>query len=315
MDDHFAEKGYNVFDLLQEDESEKLINEIWEYMGNLNNNIRREKSETWRNDNWPPNIHGIFKKYGAHSKFMWDIRSNKKLLNIYRQLWGTDDLSVSFDGFAMIRPIELKYVRSKAKNKEEIPNWLHCDQGLNFDETSYQSFVTLEDIDEDDACFVCLEKSHKYHDEFFIMKKKEIINSDISDKKKSDWINNRISWYSLSPSDIQWFIDKGCKFKRVTAKKGNLVMWNSKLIHSGSFPVKGRKNKMRWTIKLYVTYVPKRFISSSVSKRRFKLYSEGSMTGHDVRKSKKNQIRTYNKDMSDFKDEIHILTDEQQKLI
>ena len=46
-------------------------------------------------------------------------------------------------------------------------DWFHVDQGPENTGRCYQGFVNVYDQNEGDATFCCLEKSHRFHKDFF----------------------------------------------------------------------------------------------------------------------------------------------------
>ena len=84
--------------------------------------------------------HGIFKFHEVgHQEFAWFIRTRPKIIRIFKKLWQTDSLVVSFDGAC--------HIPKKFSKRDKI--WTHTDQspkcvGLN----CFQSFVALTDNSE-----------------------------------------------------------------------------------------------------------------------------------------------------------------------
>jgi hypothetical protein len=71
-----------------------------------NSALDLSKPETWTQANLPV-VSGIntFNHYGvAHEKFMWDIRLEKSIIDVFAQLWQTEELLVSFDALNITLP-------------------------------------------------------------------------------------------------------------------------------------------------------------------------------------------------------------------
>ena len=53
----------------------------------------------------------------AHSDFMWDLRTNTNIQNIFKKVHNCEELVCSCDGFSLF-----------VSNKQKSDNWLHIDQ-------------------------------------------------------------------------------------------------------------------------------------------------------------------------------------------
>jgi hypothetical protein len=84
-----------------------------------------------------PIIHGngIFKYFEiGHQRFNWLARTNPKVINIFKQLWNSDELVTSFDGCC--------YYPSDYKGEEKY--WTHTDQSSHKKgRHCLQSFLSL----------------------------------------------------------------------------------------------------------------------------------------------------------------------------
>ena len=64
-------------------------------------------------------FNGIYKHHEVgHQRFAWLARTNPKILNIFKQLWNTDELVTGFDGCC--------YYPSDYKDEPSF--WVHTDQ-------------------------------------------------------------------------------------------------------------------------------------------------------------------------------------------
>ena len=94
----------------------------------------------------------------GQSQFVWDIRQNEKVIDVFKTIWGTDDLLCSFDGASFHFPPELT-------NRGWFRKlWYHTDQSyLTPDFKCIQSWVTAYDVNTGDATLSFMDKSHKFH--------------------------------------------------------------------------------------------------------------------------------------------------------
>lgn len=166
---------------------------------------------------------GIYKYHEVgHQRFAWLIKTNPRIQNIFKYLWGCQDLIVSFDGACYI-PQDCQDEDSHWTHTDQAPNrkGLHCYQGL----------VALTENRE--RTLVVYEGSHKLHQEYFETKQ---IDSDSN-------------WFVFDEE----YIDKLKELKRVLhVPAGALVIWDSRTYHQNQF---GRPFSEERMVQ-YVCYLP-----------------------------------------------------------
>jgi len=121
------ENGYTIFrNLLSEEE-------VNEYKNEFNNWL--DKVEDLRKLHSMIDFNGIFKHYEVgNQRFAWLMRTNVKIVNIFKELWETDELVTSFDGCC--------YYPKEYVGEERY--WTHTDQSSRKKGVyCYQSFVSL----------------------------------------------------------------------------------------------------------------------------------------------------------------------------
>ena len=105
------EKGYTIFkNILTEKEINEYKTEFYAWFNTIPN------LKTYH-----PIVHfnGIFKYYEVgHQRFAWLVRTNSKIINIFKNLWNTNELVTSFDGCC--------YYPKEYIGKENY--WTHTDQ-------------------------------------------------------------------------------------------------------------------------------------------------------------------------------------------
>ena len=237
-------------------------------------------------EKYDPN--GIYKFHRAgHTRHGWKVRTNKNIQDIFKHLWNTEELVVSFDGCCYISK------DSKKKNK----NWTHTDQAPN-DSTlkCYQGFVSFTDNKE--KTFVAWKGTHKLHEEYF----------------KEKGINDNKNWHFI---DLDYLERHKEKRMALDIPAGSLVIWDSRTFHQNQM---GEKNDEERYIQ-YVSYLPKdgKKNTPAMQKKRLKYLEEQRTTSHWAYPIKVNglQPRLYGKnedkidydkiektDLSDLKDEI-----------
>ena len=232
--------------------------------------------------------HGIFKYHQVgHQRHAWLIRCNKKIQNIFKYLWNTDELVVSFDGCC--------YIDKECKKVDNI--WTHTDQskqktGLH----CYQGYVALTSNKE--RTLVVYEESHKLHEDYF-----NVMNIDIN----KDW--NLIDYNYLKK------IQNKKRILEVPA--GALVLWDSRTFHQNQY---GKPNSEERLVQ-YVSYLPKnnKKNTNAIKNKRQKYFETFRTTSHWAYPIKVNSLQPRNygdtklnieydklivPDLDDLKDEI-----------
>ncbi len=192
------------------------------------------------------NSNGIYKFHQiGHQEFAWYIKTNPKIIDIFKNIWNTTDLVSSFDGCCYM-PKDIDFIDT---------NWTHVDQSPNKKNLEcYQGLVSLTDNKE--RTFVVYESSHKLFDYYF----------------KSNGIKSDNNWQIISKN----FLDSIKGKKRVlNIKAGSLLIWDSRTFHQNQF---GKPNSEERLVQ-YVCYLPKNDIrNSQEEQRKRKLFFEKKIT-------------------------------------
>jgi hypothetical protein len=229
--------------------------------------IKQDDKSTWRELSKLLPLHGMLIQHWqmGHAQYVWDIRQNPKVVDVFCKLWNVsrEELIVSFDGVSIGLPHE---VTNKCKFNENSPGWLHTDQnfksGSNFE--CIQSWITGYDVDEGDATLVILEGSHKYHKEF---------------AEKFGFQNHSKDWLKFEPEHIKFYKDKGCQYRSIKCPAGSMVLWDSRTVHSGREPLKKRAHPHIRNV-VYVCYTPRILASKVIQDKRKKHFENKRLTSH-----------------------------------
>ena len=197
-------------------------------------------------ENWLKNIHnhddyydsftenGIYKYHQAgHSNHAWFVRTHPNVQKVFKFLWDTDDLIVSFDGCC--------YIPKTCEKKTR--HWTHTDQAPNSKGFKcIQSFISFTENQE--RTLVVYEGSHLLHEEYFKERKIESdVNWQIIDYKYTKLLENK---------------------KRVLhVKPGDLVLWDSRTFHQSQY---GEPNSELRMIQ-YVCFFPKNHIDNTIEEQ------------------------------------------------
>ena len=263
------EKGYTIVNnVLTQSEINECKNDMWNFAEGLTeffnkplNRLNHETYETWHKT-FP--MRGMMQMYHGVSNLQlsWNIRQNPNVVKVFSDIWKVpmEDLLVSFEGIGFGLPPEY----CKGKGYYRNIDWFHVDQTKLHNYTTYQSFVTLEDIYEGDATFHCISKSHKYYD--YIMRDLEKVN--------------KTNQYKIPKEDLNFLLEfAGLKKELIKAKAGSLIIWNSKLIHCGIQP---RINRPVPNIRsiVYLSYSPRIKSNNKDIQLKLKAFQNGKTTSH-----------------------------------
>lgn len=234
-------KGYCIIpDILTSDEVEysKLCFKLWKNSIPEFNRIHNLINHS-----------GIIKYHNiGHTRHAWFIRTRLNIINIFKSLWNTNDLIVSYDGSCYI----------SKKNKNLTTFWTHTDQAPNLKGLHcYQGFVSLTDNKE--RTLVVYEGTHLLHEKYF---KDRNIESD----------NN---WQILEEE----YVDSISHLKKVLeVPAGALVLWDSRTFHQNQYGVPESEERLVQ----YVCYLPKDHNKNTLYNQniRRKYFNERRTTSH-----------------------------------
>tara|TARA_B110000495_G_scaffold203143_1_gene225646 strand:+ start:1750 stop:2613 length:864 start_codon:yes stop_codon:yes gene_type:complete len=236
------------------------------------------------------NPNGIYKYHRVgHTKHAWFIRTRPKVQDVFKALWKTDELVVSFDGACYVS-------KDNMKSRDKI--WTHTDQASKCSDIQcYQGFVSLTENKE--RSLVVYEGSHKLHETYF------------KDRGMCDTKN----WQLIDHDYLEEI--KGLK-KVLHVPAGALVVWDSRTFHQNQLGKPGSEERLVQ----YVSYLPKDGPKNSKAMRtkRLKYLQDQRTTSHWAYPIKVNSLQamTYgNKlyaidyeqipmtDLSEFEEDIH----------
>ena len=220
----------------------KLFAKDWKY---VSPNFDFNNKETWTPTNSPMmwNKGMVYWSGLSQSDFMWSLRTDLNILDIWHRLHETKELVASFDAFSVY-----------LSNKQKSQPWLHTDLKYNSEIYSIQGAYNFLPVTETSAGFIVVPKSHKT---YTIDKKSK---SNFSQIDKDDPHNDKA---------VKLIIPENC-----------FVLWNSKTIHAniGISDKKLTHDLNRLTC--YLAYFPKSLRPDNIFKKRFIGYKNGSSCSH-----------------------------------
>lgn len=167
---------------------------------------------------------------------------------VFEKIYGTPNLHCSKDGFTLQRPSKEELARTPNDHYDQgfASRGLQCIQGS----------IALTDQEHDDGCFLCWPGSHRVHDEMV------------------DWRGPggaREDFIILNHHEHEWLKEQGFEPKRVSVKRGDVILWRSDLVHKGAPPI-GRRENFRAVV--YVCMLPAALTPEAVYKDKMVAYKQ-----------------------------------------
>jgi hypothetical protein len=287
-----------IENILTEEECSSIVSGLWDYFEHITQNweipINRDNRASYKEIYKLYPLHSMLFQYfnSGHAQISWDMRQHPSILEIFSHFWEVprDELLVSFDGFSFNIPPEYTNRGWNLNN-----TWYHSDQSFLRNEFEcIQSWVTGLDVNEGDATLAFMEKSNQFHKEFREWKCNG--EKEVSNREKEIFKDN---WYKLSHEDEQFYLDKGCQYKKIICKKGSIIFWDSRTIHCGTEAMKRRPNP-NFRAVIYICYIPKYLYSERDKKKRRNAFLELRTTNHWGNKLFGKNPRTYGKPLPEI---------------
>ncbi len=287
-----SEHGYTVVkSVLTDTKCSEYTNNIWNFLKKGCDNIDKNDKGTWKYKYWPQNKYGNFVYYIGHEQFMWNIRSNPKILEIFKEIHNTDELKTSFEGINMVKPAEV----TKGWNRNQYLYINHPANKSDFE--CIRGLLLLEDCDKGDHGLTVLDGSHKHYNSY-------ITKNNV--KRNSDYVKI---------NDSSWYTKRLCTTRvDILGKKGDLILYNSKLASYMKSSNKKRKNKNRFHVSIKLSFRPMNEFTGNQLERRQEYYEKLEMTNF-IGCTKSQSIPYRYDTMFSYTPEEPILNDTMKKLI
>ncbi|WWD19949.1 hypothetical protein CI109_104422 [Kwoniella shandongensis] len=258
--DELAQQGYTVVKgAVPTEKALQYREKAFEWLESFPLGFKRDDPKTWTNDCLPVHVKGgMFHSYGfCHEKYLWDLRCEPGIIDAFAKVWGTDELITSFDGGSIMLP-----------KRTDVPDggkWEHMDQS-HHRKGFYccQGLVNLNHCGPEDGGLMVLEGSNKLVEEFFDTHGRESYKT---------W--GPFDWYGFTAEQQQWFFDRGCKWIKVCAEPGDLIMWDSRTMHYNVRP-SGERDR----VCTYICMAPAALLTEEDRQTRIACYEEFHGTTH-----------------------------------
>jgi hypothetical protein len=242
---------------------------MWETLQTLTNQwdvpIEHNNHDSWKQlSKLYPKNSMLFQHWSiGHAQYVWDVRQNPKVVDVFKHIWYDDDsFAVSFDGVSYHFPPETTGMGwyKQTKYYKDHPQF-NAKYDWTWDISCIPGYINGYDTNVGDATLSFLEGSHKYHSKFA---------SEFN-------LKNRNHWYELTNENLSYYLAQGCVEKRIRCPRGSLVLWDSRIVHCDSEPLQGRAQPNFKNV-VYLCYLPRYKCSSSDIKKKVLAWVNKRMT-------------------------------------
>ncbi|CAH0033317.1 unnamed protein product [Clonostachys rhizophaga] len=259
--DEFFSKGYYIFkNAVPKDKAVNYYQKkALDWLGSFDNGFKLEDRSTWTKENLPQNFKSMYINYCAgHEKFMWDARTEPGVLKPFEQIWGTDELLVSFDTFNVSLPPK--------PNVAPAAPWPHTDQspyrkGL----ACVQGILNLSQAGPKDGGLLLMVGSSTLFEKYF----------ETFEPRERKTQGKHYDLYRFDPDEVEWYKAQGCREIKIEAEPGDLILWDSRTIHHVA-PIE--TDTIRTVI--YTCYAPAALASPEDTKYKAELFERFEGTTH-----------------------------------
>ncbi|KAJ5882445.1 uncharacterized protein N7529_001117 [Penicillium soppii] len=192
------------------------------WLENFNLGYNRNDLSTVHKDNLPViNEKGMCLNYGlSHEDFVWEIRSEPGVISAFEKIYDDEDLIVSFDAINFQFPNRTDIAPNKPwphQDQDPAKPGFRCMQGL----------VNMLPNGPDDGGLIVCRGGHLLSEEF---------HKEMADEERIPaWTPE---WYGYTERGMKWLEDHGCKWEKVCAEPGDLLLWDSRTPHYNLSPTK-----------------------------------------------------------------------------
>jgi hypothetical protein len=235
---------------------------------------------TWTADHLPVSFKGgmYFAYASTHEKFVWEARTEPKVVDVFTKLWGTNELLCSFDGMNITLP--------RQKDLTWSP-WPHCDQNENRKGMQcVQGLLNFQPNGPKDGGLILMKGSAKLFDEFFAETREQ---DEHEDKPPPE--EEMRDLFIFKEADVEWFKSRGCTLQKIDMEPGDLVktpqcqlqtftnifqvLWDSRTMHYAAHPQGDLIRHVQ-----YICMTPKKFAKEEDVKLKAELFQNFQGTTH-----------------------------------
>jgi len=253
-------EGYAVLKgVLTKSEVDTASDLMWDWLEGLGSGLQRENADTWVDAAWPGDLEtGIVTTCGApQSPAAWYLRTRPQVVDAFASLWGTRELISSMDCLLLWRPWQNNQL---CKPKTE---GLHIDQnpfhkrGLQ----CVQGMLPLLPVNKQVGGLEVVPRSHTDYVQDIVRKNHPHL-TETGD---------------FCPVQGKHFTEAAVL---VEAEPGDLILWDSRLIHGGRTGVGSMQEGQLARCSSTVCMVPRSWATPQVLEKRRLAVSKGQGTTH-----------------------------------
>ncbi|GAA6012673.1 hypothetical protein JCM10207_009079 [Rhodosporidiobolus poonsookiae] len=257
--DEIVEKGYAVIPAMSVEKALAMRDRAHQWLEDFKLGYKRDDPSTYTRENLPVHVKGgMYHGYGTgHLDWVWECRTEPGVLDAFSKVWGTKELITSFDGASVMLP--------KRKDVTDAGRWPHIDQNP-FRHGFYclQGILNLNYNGPEDGGLQVLENSHKLMRRHF---------EETGRTETRSW--GPVDWAGFEPEEEEWFFERGCKWVKVCAQPGDLILWDSRAMHMNCTPQSERDR-----VNTYICMSPAKLCSKEDMQTRIEAFETWQGTTH-----------------------------------
>jgi hypothetical protein len=232
--------------------------------------FKYQDTSTWKTLQDLLPAHGmLFQRWGVgQAPFAWYVRQHPQVVRVFEELWAckAEDLLTSFDGASFMMPPETWASPRNGAGFIRDDGWPHADQSLQRpDFECAQSWVTAKDVQAGDATLSVMVGSHIQH---------AAVRANFPDQVDGK------DWVRYNPEMMAFLKERGCEEVRVTCPAGSMVLWDSRCVHYGIRPEKGRGSPKARAV-VYACYTKRALANPAFLKKKQAYFKGGRTMSHN----------------------------------
>lgn len=206
--------GYAVLPgLFTSDECDQKLSEMWDCLERASQGVLKRDADfaSMKASAMPAHKHGISESWRLnHAPPVRAMRRDERVIEVFARLFGTKRLTCSMDR------VNFKFPGRKYKSQGD---WPHMDQNpRQLGRITIQTYITLTDAPLDAPGNRLYEASHLvFAERWAYMRKSE----------------NRDNWQTLTSEEASE-LGKVCPLVKPVLRKGDMLLWDSRVAHSPS---------------------------------------------------------------------------------
>ncbi|GAA5861975.1 hypothetical protein JCM1840_006894 [Sporobolomyces johnsonii] len=254
--------------VISHDKAARYTEKATQWVESFGLGYKRDDPSTWCTATLPwSSGGGLMTAYSVgHEDWVWEARQEPAVIDKFAQIWGTEELLVSFDAINFNLPIG-PHARTDV---ELTAPWPHIDQQpFPADRPSLQleliqGLLVCTPAGPDDGGLVVVKGSSNKIAQYFAQ----------GGFRQEQCMGPR-NFYTFTEEDMRWFASEGCETIKLNAEPGSLILWDSRTIHYNAAPT---GNQLRHVI--YTCYAPRAWATLEALEQKKAAFENWSRTSH-----------------------------------